>query len=56
MFAAVGTVVVSAIINVLNANGIIWEKYPHGLEMSGTYLAMLSLWCFGISIATRRYQ
>jgi hypothetical protein len=56
LFAAIGTVVVSAIINVLNANGVIWEKFPHGLEIGGTYLAMFFLWCLGIASATRRYQ
>lgn len=56
LFAAVGTVVVSAIINVLNANGIIWEWFPHGLEIGGTYLVMFFMWCLGVSVANRRYQ
>ncbi len=56
LFAAIGTVVVSAMVNVLNANGIVWEKFPHGLEIGGTYLVMFFLWCIGTSIANRRYQ
>ncbi len=56
LFAAIGTVVVGAIINVLTANGIVWEKFPHGLEMGGTYLTMFLLWCLGTASATRRYQ
>lgn len=56
LFAAIGTVVMGTMINVLNANGLVWDKFPHGLEMGGTYLAMFFLWCIGISTATRRYQ
>jgi hypothetical protein len=56
LFAAIGTVVVGAIINVLNAHGIVWEKFPHGLEIGGTYLAMFFLWCMGIASANRRYR
>lgn len=56
LFAAIGTVLVGTIINVLNANGIVWEKFPYGLEMGGTYLAMFFMWCVGIASANRRYQ
>ncbi len=56
LFAAIGTVVVGTIINVLIANGISWEKFPHGLEMGGTYLVMFFMWCVGIASANRRYQ
>lgn len=56
LFAAIGTVVVGAIVNVLNANGIVWKTFPHGLEIGGTYLMMFFLWCLGIASATRRYQ
>lgn len=55
LFAAIGTVIVSAVLNVMNAHGLIWEKFPHGLEIGGTYLVMFFLWCLGISIANRRY-
>lgn len=56
LFAAIGTVVVSTILNVMNAHGMTWKNYPHGLEMGGTYLAMFFLWCVGISFSTRRYR
>lgn len=56
LFAAIGTVVVGAVINVLNANGVVWDKFPHGLEIGGTYLAMFFLWCLGIATASRRYR
>ena len=55
-FAAIGTVVVSAIINVLNANGSMWATFPHGLEIGGTYLVMFFLWCIGTAAANRRFQ
>ncbi len=55
LFASIGTVVVSTIINVMNAHGLIWEKFPHGLEMGGAYLAVFFLWCIGVSISSRRY-
>ena len=56
LFAALGTVVVGAVINVMNAHGMIWDDYPHGLEMGATYMLMFILWCFGVSIANRRYN
>jgi len=55
LFAALGTVVVSAVVNVMNAHGMIWSQYPHGLEMGATYLVMFVLWCIGVSLANRRY-
>ena len=56
LFAAIGTVIVSTVINVMNANGILWEDFPHGLEIGGTYLAMFFLWCIGVSLVNRRYS
>ncbi len=56
LFAALGTVVVSTVINVMNAHGMIWDDYPHGLEMGATYMLMFILWCFGVSLANRRYS
>lgn len=56
LFAAIGTVVLGAIINVCNAHGLTWGKLPHGLETGGTYLAMFFLWCAGSSIANHRYR
>jgi hypothetical protein len=55
LFAALGTVVISTIINVLNANGVsgIWP--PHGLEVGGTYMIMSCLWGLGVMIANLRY-
>ena len=51
-----GTVVVNTVINVLNANGIGFESYPHGLELGGAYMAVFIFWCVGVAEATARYR
>ncbi len=55
-FALGGTVVVSTGMNVLNANGIGFEDYPHGLEMGAAYISVFFFWCLGVAQATARYQ
>ena len=56
LFAALGTVVVSTIINVFNVYGLGGNWLPHGLEVGGTYLTMFILWCVGVTIANCRYR
>jgi hypothetical protein len=56
LFAAFGTVIVSTVVNVLNAQGIAGVWPPHGLEVGGTYLTMFMLWSVGITIANLRYR
>jgi hypothetical protein len=56
LFAALGTVVVGTIINVVNAHGLGGDRLPHGLEVGGTYLTMFMLWCVGVTIANCRYR
>lgn len=56
LFAALGTVVVSTIINVVNVHGLGGNWLPHGLEVGGTYLTMFILWCVGVTIANCRYR
>jgi uncharacterized membrane protein YhdT len=51
-----GTVIVSTAMNVLNANGIGFENYPHGLELGGAYMAVFLFWCVGVAEATTRYR
>lgn len=55
-FALTGTLAVSTALNVLNANGIGFDGYPHGLEMGGVYLTMFLFWSVGVAFATKRYQ
>lgn len=51
-----GTVIVSTAMNVLNANGIGFENYPHGLQLGGAYMAVFIFWCVGVAEATARYR
>ena len=55
-FALGGTVLVGTAMNVLNANGIGFENYPHGLEMGGAYISVFFFWCLGVAQATARYR
>lgn len=55
-FALGGTVLVSTALNVLNANDLGFENYPHGLEIGGTYLTVFILWSVGVGMATARYR
>ncbi len=56
LFAAVGTVVIGAVINVLDTNGIAVPGLRHGLELGGTFYAMGGLWLVGTAIANCRYK
>ena len=51
-----GTVIVSTAMNVLNANGIGFENFPHGLQLGGAYMAVFIFWCVGVAEATARYR
>ena len=56
LFGALGTVIVSTIINVFNAQGLVGKWPAHGLELGGTYMTMFILWNVGLTIANRRYR
>ena len=57
LFAAIGTVVVSAIIATLNAAGLdLGVMLRTGLGLGGTFLVMFPLWLVGTAIANCRYQ
>ena len=55
-FALGGTVLVSTTMNILNANGIGFKDYPHGLEMGGAYISVFFFWCLGVAQATACYR
>jgi hypothetical protein len=55
LFAALGTVVVSTVINVFNAQGLEGTWPAHGLGVGGTYMTMFVLWAVGVVIANLRY-
>jgi hypothetical protein len=56
LFAALATVLVHTVVNVLTAHGLGWDLYPHGLGLGGTYLSMFIFWCLGLMTANLRYR
>jgi hypothetical protein len=56
VFALAGTVVVTAVLNVLNANGIGPAGYPHGLQIGGVYITMYLFWSVGFAVSRLRYR
>src|SRR5271154_6966932 len=48
LFAALGTVIVSTIINVFNAHGLVGKWPGHGLEVGGTDMTMFIPWSVGV--------
>lgn len=56
VLALAGTVVVTAVLNVLNANGIGPAAYPHGLQIGGVYMSMFLFWSIGVTISNQRYR
>lgn len=56
IFALAATVVVDAVLNVLNANGIGPQAYRHGLQIGGVYIMMYLFWCVGITFSRLRYR
>lgn len=56
LFAALGTVIFSAVLNVFNLHGQGGNWLPHGLGVGETYLTMFIFWCVGVTIANRRYR
>ena len=56
VFALAGTVVVTAGVNVFNANGMGLAQYPHGFQIGGIYITMFLFWCVGVTISNLRYR
>jgi hypothetical protein len=56
LFAAFGTVIVTTVINVFNAQGLDGKWPVHGLEVGGTYMTMFILWSVGVVISNLRYR
>ena len=56
LIAAVGTVIVSAGINTLNAQGVRLSDLEHGLSFWGTFQLAFWFWLVGRAIASRRYE
>lgn len=56
LFAALGTVLVSAAINTLGAQGVPLGGLAHGLGIGATVMVMFILWLVGGAIANCRYK
>ena len=56
LFAALGTIIVSTGINILNAHGVQSEALKHGLGLGGTFMLIFTLWLVGSAIANCRYK
>ena len=56
LFAALGTVIVGAAINTLNAHGVQLGQFSHGLSVGATFTLLFVLWLIGSAIANCRYK
>ena len=56
LFAALGTILVSTVINVLNAQGVDVAIVKNGLELGGAFTVLFGLWAIGTGIAKCRYK
>ncbi len=56
LFAALGSLIIGAVINTLNANDVPLGELKHGLSLWGTFALTFFLWLVGTAIANRRYK
>ena len=56
LFAALGTVIVGTVINVLNLQGLGGAWPREGLQVGGAYMTMFLLWCAGFTLSNLRYR
>jgi hypothetical protein len=56
LFAALGSLFVSAVINTFNANGIEVDGIRHGLGVAGTFAMTFALWVVSGAIVNRNYK
>jgi len=56
LFAAFATVVIGAIVSVLNEQGVPTGWMEHGLGLGSSFMLMLLLWSAGWMVAKRRYK
>jgi hypothetical protein len=56
LFATLGTVGIGTVINVLNANGVSFARFQHGLELGSAFVLMFALWVLGCVVANCRYK
>jgi hypothetical protein len=56
LFAALGTVILGAVVSSLNAHGVSTGFLKHGLGLGASFMAMLCFWSVGWGIAKGRYK
>lgn len=56
LFAAVGTVVVGAVVSVCNEHSISTRWMTHGMGLGSSFMVMLLLWSVGWGMAKCRYK
>ena len=56
LFAALGSLIIGAVINTLNDSGVSLGDLKHGLSLAGTFALTFVLWLVGTAISNRRYK
>ncbi len=56
LFAALGTVILGAVVGSLNAQGVSTGLLKHGLGLGSSFMALLCFWPIGWGIAKCRYK
>lgn len=56
LFASLWTLVITIVVNTLNANGVALGDLKHGMSLWGAFSLVFVLWLVGTAIARRRYQ
>jgi uncharacterized protein YacL len=56
LFAALGTLVLGAIVATLSAHEVPLGRFSHGLEMPEAFVVMFCLWAIGYAMANCRYK
>lgn len=56
LFASLGTLFISTVINTLGTHGVIVGEMKHGLNLFGAFSLTFLLWIVGMVIFNRRYK
>jgi hypothetical protein len=56
LFAVLGTVIIGAVINTMNACGVDLGPLRHGLGLGGNFTSVFVLWAVAIGFGNRRYK
>lgn len=56
LFSTLGALLISAVLNTLNAQGLHLFGFTHGLDVGGTFMVTFILWLVGIPLFNCRYK